>query len=378
MSEQGRAPEGLRSVPLRLGAVALAAAITGVVVGGGGAYFLVRHFDPGTPAGAAVHNPPTKGGSSSTTVPALLAQLAPSLVEVIRLPADGSAVASDDISSGFIAGSGLVVTSEGAVAGAAGVEVALDSGQVLGATIAAADSDTGVVVLQVAATSLPSPLSFSATAPAVGDVALAVSFPVGSGPTIEVGSVSATGLTVTVPNAASPGGTSQLDGVFSTDTPQPQGSSGGPVVDSAGQVIGILAGDRMQPTDVGSSGLAAGYGLDAQAVANLVTDLLASGTVPEPTGLVCRWLAPASAAALGASPGALVVVVDSGSLAQTAGIQVGDVVTAVDGNPLGSTAIAAYPSFSDLLAAQGPGSSVRLSVLRGGVTKQVSLTLPSP
>lgn len=363
---------------LRLGAVVMAAAIVGVVVGGGAAYFLVRHFETTTPGPVVVHDITSPGGGGNASLPSLVAQLSPSLVEVVREPPSGTVATAADISSGFIAtASGLVVTSEGAVAGASGVEVALASGQLLPATIAAADPDTGVVVLQVSSSSLPAPLSFATSPPAAGDVAIAVSSPVGGGPSVDVGTVSAIGLTVTVPDLAAVSGTAVVDGVLRTDTPQPMGSTGGPLVDSAGAVIGLLTGDRMQPLDQGASSSAAGFALDATAANLLVTVLNTTGSGPHPIGLVSKWLDPASAAALGLPAGVLVLAVDPGSAASAAGIQVGDDVTTVNGRPAWSSKNATYPSLADLLEAITSSAPVPLTVYRDGVSHQLSLTLPS-
>jgi len=366
------------SPALRLGAVAVVAAIVGVVVGGGAAYFLVRHFDNSSPGSVVIRNITTSGGGTSSLT-TLLGQLSPALVEVIRQPPAGTAITTDDISSGFVAGSnGLIATSEGAVEGASGVEVSLASGQLLAATIAAADPDTGVVVLQVDSSSLPSPLSFASSLPADGDVALAVSLPAGAGPSVDVGTVSAIGLTVTVPDLAASGGTAVVDGVLRTDTPEPEGSSGGPLVDSAGQVIGILTGDRMQPLDQGSTAASSGFALDGSAAETLVSSLVATGAGPHPIGLVCQWLDPASAAALGTEAGALVLSVDAGSAASAAGIQVGDVITSVNGGSTASSSSRAYPSLSDLLESLVAPGPVSLTVVRDGAAHQLSLTLPSP
>ncbi|MGA7088457.1 MAG: S1C family serine protease [Candidatus Dormiibacterota bacterium] len=367
------------SPALRLGAVALVAAIVGVVVGGGAAYFLVKHFENSSPGSVVIKNVNTPGGGSTASLPALVAQLSRSVVEVISEPATGTALSAADISSGFIAGTGgLIVTSEGAVVGASGVEVALASGQLLPATIASADPDTGVVVLQVSSTSLPRSLSFATSAPVVGDVAIAVSLPLGAGPSVDVGTVSATGLTVTVPDLATASGTAEVDGVLRTDISQPMGSSGGPLVDSAGAVIGILTGDRMQPLGLGASADASGFALDATAANQVVTALASTASVPSSIGLVTEWLDPASAAALGVPTGVLVESVDPGSAAAAAGVDVGDVITGVNGSPAWSTKSTAYPSFSDLLEANDASSTVPLTVVRAGVAHQLSITIPSP
>lgn len=326
-----------------------------------------------------IKNVNTPGGGSTASLPALVAQLSRSVVEVISEPATGTALSAADISSGFIAGTGgLIVTSEGAVVGASGVEVALASGQLLPATIASADPDTGVVVLQVSSTSLPRSLSFATSAPVVGDVAIAVSLPLGAGPSVDVGTVSATGLTVTVPDLATASGTAEVDGVLRTDISQPMGSSGGPLVDSAGAVIGILTGDRMQPLGLGASADASGFALDATAANQVVTALASTASVPSSIGLVTEWLDPASAAALGVPTGVLVESVDPGSAAAAAGVDVGDVITGVNGSPAWSTKSTAYPSFSDLLEANDASSTVPLTVVRAGVAHQLSITIPSP
>ncbi|HEY6537574.1 MAG TPA: S1C family serine protease, partial [Candidatus Dormibacteraeota bacterium] len=336
-------------------------------------------FENSSPGQVVIQRETTPGKSGSASLPALVHQLGPALVEVVRDPASGGQVTASDISSGFVAGSGgLIVTSEGAVAGASGVEVAFASGQVLPATIAAADPDSGVVVLQVAGSSLPSPLAFATAPPAAGDVAIAVSVPVGDGPSVDVGTVSAIGLTVTVPDLATASGLTVVDGVLRTDTPQPAGSTGGPLVDSAGAVIGILTGDRMEPVDQGSSGSASGFALDASAADQLVNSLIASGSVARPIGLVTRWLDPASAAALNDPSGVLVLAVDAGSAGAGAGFQVGDVVTSVAGKPAWSAHATAYPSLTDYLESLDAGSRLSVTVSRDGVSHVLSLTLPSP
>ncbi|HUY54262.1 MAG TPA: S1C family serine protease [Candidatus Nanopelagicaceae bacterium] len=364
-----------RPLALRLGAVAVVAAIVGVVVGGGGSFLLLRHYYSTAPAQVTIRNITSGGGSKTTSLSAVVSQVAPSVVEVVRQQGASKASASST-SNGFVASStGLIVTSEGAVAGAAGVDVVLPSGSVLPATIAAADAATGVVVLQVSTTNLPPALTFAANTP-LGAAVIAVSLPLGGTASIDVGTVSEIGLTATVPDPAASSGTSVVDGLVRTDAPEPQGSSGGPLVNTAGQVIGIMTGQRMEPQGQGSTS-AFGFGLDATYANYLVQAIAATGGGPKPVGLVSRWLNPASGAATGLPSGAQVLAVSPGSAASVAGLQVGEVVTAVDGTAVQGTGAPRFPDLTDLLISYGPGAVVAVTAVKAGVTQQLSLTLPT-
>ncbi|MHB8395222.1 MAG: S1C family serine protease [Candidatus Dormibacteria bacterium] len=363
-------------VVLKLAAVAVVAAVVGVAVGGGGAFLLYRHFYSTAPSPVTIRTTVSNGGSSSTPLSTVLSEVAPSVVEVVRQQPSGGAPSAANTSNGFVASSsGLVVTSEGAVTGASGVEVILADGDVLPATIATADPATGVVVLQVSATSLPKPLGF-ATGATLGAAAIAVSVPLGGTDNVNVGTVSEMGLTAQVPDLAAASGLAVIDGLIRTDAPEPPGSSGGPLVDASGQVIGVLTGQRMAPQAQGASGAAFGFALDGVDAAYLVTALAANGTAPQPLGLVTSWLDAATAAALGLPQGAEVVAVSPGSAAAQVGIGVGDVVTAVNGSSIRGLTNPAYADLADLLNSYGVATQLNLTVVRAGSTRQVSLTLP--
>ncbi|MGH7705581.1 MAG: S1C family serine protease, partial [Candidatus Dormibacteria bacterium] len=165
--------------------------------------------------------------------------------------------------------------------------------------------------------------------------------------------------------------------VLRTNTAPPLGSTGGPLVDSAGQVIGILTGDSMQPLDQGTGASASGFALDASAAAALVGSLSSTGAGPPALGLVSRWLDPASGAALGLPQGVQVVAVDPGSAAAQAGLQQGDVITSLNGAPAWSAKTTLYPSLADYLATLDPGTKVAIAVYRNGANHPLSLTLPA-
>jgi S1-C subfamily serine protease len=372
----GQSPSD-RPFALRLAAVAVTAAVVGVVVGGAGGYLLSRHLIATAPATITVRSPSGGGGASTVSLSSVVATVSASVVEVVRQPAAGSAPAAPDTSNGFVASaSGLIVTSAGAVAGASGVEVILAGGQVLSASIATADPSTGVVVLQVDSTSLPKPLPFASSV-GLGAAAIGISLPFDQTTAVEIGTVSQVGITALVPDIAAPSGSSFVDGLLRIDAPEPAGSSGGPLVNTSGAVIGILTGQRMAPQGQGSGAAAFGFALDAVDAGQLVSTISATGSAPEPMGLVTAWLDPAAATAAGLPAGAEIRAVTPGSAAYQASLRVGDVVTAINGNPLRGLADPAFPDLADQLQSFGAGARLSLTVYQAGSTRQLSLTVPS-
>ena len=368
---------GERPIALRLAAVALTAAVVGVLVGGAGGYLLSRHLTATAPATVTVRSPTGGGGSSTVSLGSVVATVAASIVEVVREPAAGSAPTAADTSNGFVASSsGLIVTSEGAVAGASGVEVILAGGQVLSASIATADPSTGVVVLQVDSTSLPKPLPFASSV-GLGAAAIAISVPFDGTTAMEIGTVSQVGITASVPDIAAPSGSAVIDGMLRTDLPEPPGSSGGPLVNTSGAVIGILTGQRMAPQAQGVGAAAFGFALDAVDAAGLVSAISTTGSPPQPMGLVTTWLGPAAATAAGLPAGAEILEVTPGSAAYQAGLRAGDVVTAINGNPLRGLINPVFPDLADQLQSFGAAARLSLTVYRAGSTRQLSLTVPS-
>ncbi len=349
----------------RLLAVAVVAAIAGVILGGGGGYLLVRHFGQGAAPQVIVRTITGGGQASGRTVPALLGQTRAAVVRVVRLPAHG-AVTGADVASGFIANaSGLVVTAVGAVEGATGIEVVLASGRVLPATLAALDPTTGIVVLRVSGgPSLPA-LSFGPPA-TVGEAGIAVGAPVGAGLSIDVGVVSGTGLVLSIPDPAGPVHRSLIGGALRIDATVPAGAVGGPLLNGNGQVIGVLGATGLPGQPLGSTAA-----LDATAASALTTALTLGGTAPVPPGVVSQLLDAGSAAALGLPAGALVRRVIPASPAARAGLRPGDVVTAVGGQAPSTTL-----TLSDQLQQITTGGPIPLLVWRRGVTHRLSLTLP--
>jgi S1-C subfamily serine protease len=241
----------------------------------------------------------------------------------IRVPgADGE---EEAIGAGFVhEGTRKIVTNAHVVGDRDTLRIGLADGRIVEARVAGRDAVTDIALLEAAVDGIAG-LTFSEMPAEVGETVHAVGTPFGLGQTVTRGIVSALDRAI---DATTP------FGMIQHDAPLNPGSSGGPVIDAAGRVIGVnVAMPDGFRRDVGIA-----YAIPA-AVAERAVLRLAAGVpvVERRLGVSVRALTPRLAAAIGVSPdkGALVESVAPGSTAEKAGVAPSDIIVSVGGHPVG-------------------------------------------
>jgi len=202
-----------------------------------------------------------------------------------------------------------------------------------------------------------------------GDVVLAVGNPLGLSSSVTEGIISATGRTVIEPAAA--GSAAALPGAIQTSAPINPGNSGGALVNLAGQVIGIPTLAAADP-QIGGAAAGIGFAIPSDTVTSIAAQLIATGKVTSSGRASLGISAQTVADASGQPAGIGVVAVTPGGAAAKVGIQSGDIITALAGQPTASLA-----ALQSVLAARKPGDRVQAQVSRDGATSTVTVTLGS-
>ncbi|HEU0336274.1 MAG TPA: trypsin-like peptidase domain-containing protein [Gaiellaceae bacterium] len=257
--------------------------------------------------------------------------------------------------SGFVSDEqGHVVTAAHVVEGADSVSVQLADGSTYDAEVVGSDASTDVAVLKIdAPASKLHPLELADSAAVeVGDGVVAIGAPFGLEDSVTSGIVSALGRDITSPDGFT------LTGAIQTDAAINHGNSGGPLLDDAGRVIGVAV--QIESDSGGNDGV--GFAVPSNTVQSVVRQLLEHGSVEH------AYLGVALGTA--EQGGAAIARVTSGSPADDAGLQAGDVVTAVDGTSVESSA-----DLVSAVAAKQPGDTVTLTVRRDGGSRSVDVTL---
>jgi serine protease Do len=258
------------------------------------------------------------------------------------------------IGSGFVlTPDGLVVTNNHVVDGAERLEVKLHDGRMFTAKVLGTDPSTDIALIQLeGASGLKTATLGTSGALAVGDWVMAIGSPMGLEQTATAGIVSAKGR-----GSLGLYANSYID-FLQTDASIAPGSSGGPLFNMNGEVVGIN-------TAVGGIGRGLGFAVPIDQAKTVIPQLKASGKVVRGwLGISGREIEPAVGRA--PEPGAVVGAVHEGTPAAKAGLRGGDRIVAVNGLQV--------ENFSDLrgrIADTKPGSSVTLTVERGG--KKVDL-----
>jgi len=260
----------------------------------------------------------------------------------------------------FITADGYAVTNNHVVDKAKTVEVITDDGKTLSAKVIGTDSRTDLALIKVDGRSDFPYVKLSDKAPRIGDWVVAVGNPFGLGGTVTAGIVSARGRDI---------GSGPYDDYLQIDAPINKGNSGGPTFDMDGNVIGVNTA-IFSPTG-GSVGI--GFDIPAETVKSVVAQLKDGGTVNR--GWIGTQIQPVTAEiaeSLGmkGSEGALVTEPQANGPAAKAGILSGDVITAVNGQPVKDAR-----DLARQIGAMAPGATAKLSVWRKGEEKSISLTL---
>jgi serine protease Do len=260
----------------------------------------------------------------------------------------------------FISPDGYAVTNNHVVDHAQSVQVTTDDGTIYKAKVIGTDPKSDLALIKVDGKSSFAYVNFADGAPRVGDWVVAVGNPFGLGGTVTAGIVSAQGRDI---------GSGPYDNYIQIDAPINKGNSGGPAFDTNGNVIGVNT--AIYSPSGGSVGI--GFDVPAQTAKMVVAELKDKGVVTRGwLGVQVQPVTKGIADSLGMkkAEGAMVDGPQNGSPAAKAGVQSGDVVTALNG-----TSVKDSRDLARMVAALAPGSSVKLDILRSGESKTLTVTL---
>ncbi|BBC01403.1 serine protease Do [Bradyrhizobium elkanii] len=272
----------------------------------------------------------------------------------------GGGVVTGQGSGFFISADGFAVTNNHVVDGADKVEVTTDDGKTYSAKVIGTDPRTDLALIKVEGGSNFQFAKLSDSKPRIGDWVLAVGNPFGLGGTVTAGIVSASGRDI---------GNGPYDDFIQIDAPVNKGNSGGPAFDVSGEVMGVNT--AIYSPSGGSVGIA--FSIPAQTVKSVVAQLKDKGAVSR--GWIGVQIQPvtsdiADSLGMKKAEGALVAEPQANGPAAKAGIESGDVITAVNGEPVKDAR-----ELARTIGGLAPGNAVKLNVLHKGQDKTVNLTL---
>jgi putative serine protease PepD len=258
--------------------------------------------------------------------------------------------------SGFVWDtSGDIVTNEHVIDGETSITVRFPDGKTAKATLVGSDPSTDIAVIKVdVPASQLHPLSLGTSKTVLpGQEVVAIGSPFGLADSMTAGIVSAIGRTIQAPNGYS------IANSIQTDAPINHGNSGGPLLTTAGDVIGVNA--QIESGGGGSDGV--GFAIPIDAVKSVANTLIAGGKVEHAYIGIRVGDAPNGA-------GAQISSVSSGTPGEKAGLKAGDVITAID-----STPVTKADDLTAGITAHAPNDKVTLTVTRNGKSMKIDVTL---
>jgi putative serine protease PepD len=344
-------------------------------IGGAAGYLLAESRDGGGSAvdGANLGSAPARSQERPAgSVPGVAAKVLPSVVQIKVDTRQGRATGS-----GFVVDeNGLIVTNNHVVDGASsgGVEVTFADGTTVDGSVVGTSASYDLAVLEVSGRNLAALPLGNSDSVVVGDPVIAIGSPLGLSGTVTSGIVSAKDRPVTAGGGG--GGDSAYINAIQTDAAINPGNSGGPLVNLQGEVIGVNSAIATVGTSLGGEGgnIGVGFAIPINQARRTAEQIIDTGEAQFP-------IIGASLDGTYSGQGARIAEEESadgtpplvpGGPAEQAGLRPGDVITAIDGEPVEDS--------SELIVAiraRRPGDEVRLTVQRGERDREVRITLAS-
>jgi serine protease Do len=266
-------------------------------------------------------------------------------------------------------GSGVVVTPDGyiltnnhVIDSADDIRVEFNDGRSFKAKLIGADKPSDLALLKIEQTGLPTLPLGNSDAVQVGDVVLAVGNPLGIGQTVTMGIVSAKGR-------STGSGDGSYEDFLQTDAPINHGNSGGALVNTRGELVGI----NSQIVSQSDGNIGIGFAIPANMARHVMDSLKTDGRVHRSQlGVTVQPVTSEMAESLGLKEvgGAIVSSVAPGSAAEKAGVKRGDVIKSFNGQPIHD-----FNALRNRVADSDPGSNASVVVVRDGSEKTINVKL---
>jgi S1-C subfamily serine protease len=354
--------------------------LVGAVVAGGVAFGTVKITDDDNSAAAAnrpaasVLNVPS-AVSGQFDVHGVLDKVGNAVVAIEVGTQRGNSIFNNGAGSGFVMSSdGFVITNNHVVDGSDAITVKFADGTTEKATVVGTSAQHDVAVVKINNIHGATPLKLADTANLrVGDDVLAIgnALDLGDSPTVTLGIVSAKNRSIDTQSET--GASEHLTGLIQTDAAINPGNSGGPLVNAAGEVVGINSAGVQGANNIG-------FAIDINSVKDIITQLEQGKNVDA----AAPFLGVATVAVsdldqgtkqqfdVTVDSGLLVETVSSGSGAENAGLKEGDVITKVDGKDVKSS-----DDLGAIIRGKKAGDTLTLEIQRDGQTQTRTATLGS-